>query len=162
MAYLLDSDWVIHALAGRSRALSVLERLSSRHISVSVITLAEVYQQAFESTNPDAYLATYRGFIAPFRIIPVTEPIAVRFAEIRALLTRRGEVISDFDMLITSPAFLILRSTNQTRAAIPDCLLPLSPSFFIAEPFQRKGHQGFLSCKGKDELPRNPIHGKTA
>jgi tRNA(fMet)-specific endonuclease VapC len=104
MAYLLDSDWVIHALAGRSRALSVLERLSSRHIGVSVITLAEVYQQAFESTNPDAYLATYRGFIAPFRVIPVTEPIAVRFAEIRALLTRRGKIISDFDMLIGATA----------------------------------------------------------
>jgi hypothetical protein len=27
MPYLLDSDWVIHALAGRSRALSALERL---------------------------------------------------------------------------------------------------------------------------------------
>jgi tRNA(fMet)-specific endonuclease VapC len=104
MAYLLDSDWVIHALAGHSRILSALERLSSHHIGVSVITLAEVYQQAFESTNPDAYLATYRGFIAPFRVIPVTEPIAVRFAEIRALLTRRGELIADFDMLIAATA----------------------------------------------------------
>jgi predicted nucleic acid-binding protein len=62
MAYLLDSDWVINALAGRRRALSPLERLSSQHIGVSVITLAEVYQQAFESTNPDAYLANFRGF----------------------------------------------------------------------------------------------------
>jgi len=104
MPYLLDSDWVIHALAGRSRALSPLERLSSLHIGVSVITLAEVYQQAFASTNPDAYLATYRGFIAPFRVIPVTEPIAVRFAEIRALLTRRGELIAGFDMLIAATA----------------------------------------------------------
>jgi predicted nucleic acid-binding protein len=104
MAYLLDSDWVIYALAGRSRALSPLEQLSSQHIGVSVITLAEVYQQAFASTNPDAYLATYRGFIAPFRVIPVTEPIAVRFAEIRALLTRRGELIADFDMLIAATA----------------------------------------------------------
>jgi tRNA(fMet)-specific endonuclease VapC len=104
MAYLLDSDWVINALAGRRRAVSPLERLSSLHIGVSVITLAEVYQQAFESTNPDAYLATFRGFIAPFRVIPVTEPIAVRFAEIRALLTRRGELISDFDMLIGATA----------------------------------------------------------
>jgi predicted nucleic acid-binding protein len=62
MAYLLDSDWVIHALAGRSRALSVLERLSSRHIGVSMITLAEVYQQAFEATNPDASLPPIVGF----------------------------------------------------------------------------------------------------
>jgi tRNA(fMet)-specific endonuclease VapC len=48
--------------------------------------------------------ATFRGFIAPFRVIPVTEPIAVRFVEIRALLTRQGELISDFDMLIGATA----------------------------------------------------------
>jgi tRNA(fMet)-specific endonuclease VapC len=127
MAYLLDSDWVIHALAGRSRALSALERLSSRHIGVSVITLAEVYQQAFESTNPDAYLATYRGFIAPFRVIPVTEPIAVRFAEIRALLTRRGELISDFDMLIGATALrynlIVLTFNLRHLSRIPDLAL---------------------------------------
>jgi tRNA(fMet)-specific endonuclease VapC len=48
--------------------------------------------------------ATFRGFIAPFRVIPVTEPIAVQFVEIRALLTRQGELISDFDMLIGATA----------------------------------------------------------
>jgi predicted nucleic acid-binding protein len=118
---------VIHALAGRNHALSPLERLSSRHIGVSVITLAEVYQQAFESTNPDAYLATYRGFIAPFRVIPVTEPIAARFAEIRALLTRRGELISDFDMLIAATALhynlTVLTFNLRHFSRIPDLVL---------------------------------------
>jgi predicted nucleic acid-binding protein len=127
MAYLLDSDWVIYALAGRSRALSVLERLSSRHIGVSVITLGEVYQQAFESTNPDAYLATYRGFIAAFQVIPVTEPIAMQFAEIRALLTRRGELISDFDMLIAATALhynlTVLTFNLKHFSRIPDLAL---------------------------------------
>jgi predicted nucleic acid-binding protein len=124
MAYLLDSDWVINALAGRRRALSPLEGLSAQHIGVSVITLAEVYQQAFESTNPDAYLATFRGFIAPFRVIPVTKPIAVRFAEIRALLTRRGELISDFDMLIAATALhynlTVLTFNYRHFSRIPD------------------------------------------
>jgi tRNA(fMet)-specific endonuclease VapC len=124
MAYLLDSDWVINALAGRRRALSPLEGLSAQHTGVSVITLAEVYQQAFESTNPDAYLATFRGFIAPFRVIPVTEPIAVRFAEIRALLTRRGELISDFDMLIGATALhynlTVLTFNYRHFSRIPD------------------------------------------
>jgi predicted nucleic acid-binding protein len=100
MAYLLDSDWVINALAGRSRAVSPLERLSADHIGISVISLGEVYQQAFASTNPDAYLGTFRTFIAPFRVIPVTEPIALRFAEIRAHLTRRGELICNSQDLI--------------------------------------------------------------
>jgi tRNA(fMet)-specific endonuclease VapC len=127
MAYLLDSDWVINALAGRRRALTPLERLSSQHIGVSVITLAEVYQQAFASTNPDAYLAPFRKFIAPFRVIPVTEPIAVRFAEIRAHLTRRGELISDFDMLIGATALhynlTVLTFNYRHFSRVPDLLL---------------------------------------
>jgi hypothetical protein len=44
--------------------------------------------------------ATFRGFIALFRVIPVTEPIAVRFAEIRALLTGQGALISDTASLL--------------------------------------------------------------
>lgn len=104
MAYLLDTDWVINALAGRSRAIAPLELLSSQQIAVSVITLAEVFQRAFESSNPEAQLDTFRGFIAPFSVIPVTEPIAVRFAEIRSFLTRRGQLISDFDIVIGATA----------------------------------------------------------
>jgi tRNA(fMet)-specific endonuclease VapC len=124
MAYLLDSDWVINALAGHRRAVSPLERLSSQHIGVSVITLGEIYQQAFASTNPDAYLIAFRKFIAPFRVIPVTEPIVLRFAEIRAHLTRRGELISDFDMLIAATALhynlTVLTFNYRHFSRIPD------------------------------------------
>jgi tRNA(fMet)-specific endonuclease VapC len=127
MAYLLDSDWLINALAGKRHAIYPLERLSSKHIGISVITLAEVYQQAFESTNPEAYLASFRRFIAPFRIIPVTESIVERFAEIRALLTRRGELISDFDMLIAATALhynlTVLTFNYRHFSRIPDLTL---------------------------------------
>jgi tRNA(fMet)-specific endonuclease VapC len=98
-----------------------------KHIGVSVITLAEVYQQAFESTNPDAYLTAFRGLIAPFRTIPVTESIAVRFAEIRALLTRRGELISDFDIPIAATALhyhlTVLTFNYRHFSRIPDLTL---------------------------------------
>jgi tRNA(fMet)-specific endonuclease VapC len=114
----------INALAGRRRAVSPLERLSAEHIGISVISLGEVYQQAFESTNPDAYLGTFRTFIASFRVIPVTEPIALRFAEIRAYLTRRGELISDFDMLIAATALhyhlTVLTFNYRHFSRIPD------------------------------------------
>jgi tRNA(fMet)-specific endonuclease VapC len=96
----------------------------TQHIGVSVITLGEVYQQAFASTNPDAYLDTFRKFITPFRVIPVTEPIALRFAEIRAFLTRRGELISDFDMLIAATALhynlTVLTFNYRHFSRIPD------------------------------------------
>jgi hypothetical protein len=57
--------------------------------------------------------ATFREFIALFRVIPVTEPIAGRFAEIRPLLTGQGALISDFDMLIGATASLLPYSRSQ-------------------------------------------------
>ena len=43
--YLLDSDWIIQALANREPALSTLERLASSRIYVSYITVAEIYER---------------------------------------------------------------------------------------------------------------------
>jgi hypothetical protein len=57
--------------------------------------------------------ATFRGFIALFRVTPVIEPIAGRFAEIRALLSGQGALISDFDMLIGATASLLPYSRSQ-------------------------------------------------
>jgi predicted nucleic acid-binding protein len=71
MSYLLDTDWVINALAGRPRAIAPLELLASQTIAVSVITLAELFQKAFETTNAEAQLDAFRGLIEPFRVIPV-------------------------------------------------------------------------------------------
>ena len=50
--YLLDTDWVIQALANRQPALGTLERLAGSRIYISYITLGEVYERAFTSTNP--------------------------------------------------------------------------------------------------------------
>ncbi len=54
----------------------------------------------------------------------MTEPIVVRFAEIRALLTRRGELISDFDILIAATALhynlTVLTFNYRHFSRIPD------------------------------------------
>jgi hypothetical protein len=42
---LLDTDWVIQALANRQPALGTLERLAGSRRDVSYITLGEVYER---------------------------------------------------------------------------------------------------------------------
>jgi tRNA(fMet)-specific endonuclease VapC len=66
--------------------------------------LTPLSSPASSSLNPQAHLQTFRQFLAPFPLLDLNEPIMERFAEIRAYLRRRGELISDFDILIGATA----------------------------------------------------------
>jgi len=104
MPYLLDADWVIHALAGRRQAVETLKRLAPDGIAISWVTIGEVYEGAFGFPDPAAHLASFRRFLQPFRILDLDDPIMERFAELRSLLRRQGEIIPDFDILIGATA----------------------------------------------------------
>jgi tRNA(fMet)-specific endonuclease VapC len=102
MAYILDADWVINALAGRRQAAAILNHLAPEGIAISWITAGEVYEGAFNAPEPHRHLATFRQFLSPFRTLGVNDPIMERFAEIRSLLRSQGELISDFDILLAA------------------------------------------------------------
>ncbi len=104
MAFILDADWAIQALAGRAYARSTLDRLIVRQISLSAVTIGELFEIAFNSPNPAARLDSLRRFLHAYPVLTVTEPIALRFAEIRAYLRRRGEMVSDFDIIVGATA----------------------------------------------------------
>ena len=118
MRYLLDTDWLIHALGEREPAYGILDRLTSGGVAISWATVAEVYEGAFDSSNPQARLIAIRHFVSSYQFIGVDDLIAETFAEIRADLRRRGELIPDFDILIAATAVaydLTLLSFNRTH-----------------------------------------------
>src|SRR5215207_2538950 len=102
--YLLDTDWIIQALADRQPALRTLELLAGSRIYVSYIAVGEVYERAFDSINPNAHLLNFRRFLSSYRILTLTDPIMERFAEVRSFLRRHGQLIPDFDLLIGATA----------------------------------------------------------
>lgn len=104
MPYLLDTDWVIHALAGNPEVVASLQRLSGDRIFTSWFSVAELYEGAFSSSNPQARLQTFRHFISGYRLIIPDDATAERFAEIRSTLRRRGDAIPDLDLLIAAIA----------------------------------------------------------
>lgn len=104
MPYLLDSDFLIKALAGYAGTLQMMERLAPSGMAVSIVSTGELYEVAFRSPNPEAFLGSLRRFLLPFPIVHLAEPIMERFAEIRCFLRRRGELIPDFDILIGATA----------------------------------------------------------
>jgi tRNA(fMet)-specific endonuclease VapC len=104
MPYLIDSDWAINALRGRDPAAAMLRRIASQRPFVSLVTVAELYDAAFNSPHSAADLANSRQFLGGPRTNGLSDPIAERFAETRAFLRRRGMLIPDLDLLIAATA----------------------------------------------------------
>jgi predicted nucleic acid-binding protein len=104
--YLLDADWIIQALGNRQPAVRTLERLAGSPTYVSYVTIGEVYERAFASATPQAHLLSFRQFLSAYRVLTLTDPIMECFAEVRAHLRRRGELIPDFDLLIGATALV--------------------------------------------------------
>lgn len=80
MPYIIDADWIIQALKGQQQAVRILEHLAGDASYVSWATVAEVYEVAFRSPDPQSYLAYLREFLLPYRMIGLDELIAERFA----------------------------------------------------------------------------------
>lgn len=125
--YLVDTDWIIQALANRQPALSTLELLAPSRTYVSYVTLGEVYEGAFGSPNPGAHLASFRRFLSAYPRLSLTEPVMERFAETRAYLRRRGELVGDLDLLIAATALAhdltLLTFNSRHFERIPDLRL---------------------------------------
>ena len=104
MRYLVDSDWLINAAIGRPPAQRTLDRLSSEGLAVSIVAVGEVYEGAFGTPDSQAALAGLRDFLSDFAVLPLTDPIVERFARLRAMLRRQGQLIPDMDLLIAATA----------------------------------------------------------
>ena len=125
--YLLDTDWIIQALAGRQTALQVLGRLGDSRSYISYASVGEIYEGAFGSVDPQAHLASFRHFLSAYHILTLNDPIMERFAELRAFLRRRGQLIPDFDLLISATALhlnlTVLTFNRRDFERIPDLRL---------------------------------------
>src|SRR5712692_397633 len=124
MPYLLDADFAIKAMSAHPQSSTTLRRLASGQIAVSIVTVAEIFEGAFKSSNPRARLDLYRQFLAPFRVVTLNEPIVELFAELRANLRRRGDIIPDFDILVAATAlnydYTVLTFDLRHYRRIPD------------------------------------------
>jgi len=124
MEYLLDTSWIIEVLAGREATARQHRNLNPAKVGVSYISVGEIYEVAFNYANPQAHLSSFRQFLAPFTMLNLNEPIMEKFAEVRAHLRRRGQMISDFDMLIGTTALhynlTVLTYNKKHFQRIPD------------------------------------------
>jgi tRNA(fMet)-specific endonuclease VapC len=101
--YLLDTDWIVDVLNGQEKAINTVLELAPAGLAVSIITYGELYEGAAFAHDPEPALAGLRSFLKGKAILPLTQPIMERFAQIRGSLPRPlRQQIGDLDILIAA------------------------------------------------------------
>jgi predicted nucleic acid-binding protein len=101
--YLLDTDWIVDILNGQERAIQTVLELAPAGLAVSIITYGELYEGAAFAHDPQPALAGLRAFLKGKAILPLTQPIMERFAQIRGSLPWPiRQQTGDLDILIAA------------------------------------------------------------
>jgi len=102
--YLVDTDWAIHYLNGHPQIVKKLDDLKEQGLALSVISLAELYEGVYYSTDPDGNEEDLNDFLRGVAIIGIDGKTCKEFARERGRLRAVGRMIGDFDLLIGTTA----------------------------------------------------------
>jgi len=102
LRYLIDTDWVIHYLNGRDDIVRRLHELQREGLGVSVISLAELYEGIYYSTDPEGNEQDLHDFLRGVSTFGIDEEICKIFGRERGRLRKAGQLIGDFDLLIAA------------------------------------------------------------
>lgn len=101
---MLDTDTCIFVIRNRPPEMRQVFNAHSEHLSVSSVTLAELYFGAEKSDKPDHNLRIVEGFVARLVVHPFDEDAAAHYGQIRAVLARSGQTIGPYDLMIAGHA----------------------------------------------------------
>jgi tRNA(fMet)-specific endonuclease VapC len=102
LSYLIDTDWVIDHFHSVEKVVEKLEELASDGLAVSIISLAELYEGIYYSTDPIENEVALKEFLSGISVIGIDEGICKVFGKERGELRLKGTLISDFDLFIAS------------------------------------------------------------
>lgn len=116
----LDTNIVVVALR-RNVPPQLVERFRRADpgaILVPEMVRAELLHGCLKSERPEENLRAVARFLAPYRRLPFGSQAAEHYAQIRAELERRGEIIGPNDLVIAATvraagAVLITNNTNE-------------------------------------------------
>jgi tRNA(fMet)-specific endonuclease VapC len=104
--YLVDTDWVIHYLHGNPDIVCRLDVLVSQGLGLSVISLAELYEGIYYSTDPQGNERALNDFLRGCAVIGIDAGVCQAFGKERGRLRAAGKTGSDFDLIIGCTALL--------------------------------------------------------
>ena len=101
--YLLDTNICAFILRDKYDVKSLILEIGIDNCHISVITYAELYYGAVNSTAVEKNLLQLKHFVAGIDVVPIDDVIPV-FAKEKVRLRRQGTPIDDFDLLIGTTA----------------------------------------------------------
>lgn len=101
--YLLDTNICAFILRDKYDVKSLILEIGIDNCHISLITYAELYYGAVNSTAVEKNLLQLKHFVAGIDIVPIDDVIPV-FAKEKVRLRRQGTPIDDFDLLIGTTA----------------------------------------------------------
>ena len=104
LSFLADTDWVIDHLNGITRITQRLKELEPRGLSLSVISVAELWEGAYFSQDAKRSEKMLEEFLSGLAVLGLDEEVCKRFGQIRGSLRKLGKTIGDFDLLIAATA----------------------------------------------------------
>jgi len=102
--HLVDTDWVIHYLNGHHGIVQRLDELKEGGLALSIVSLAELYEGIYYSTDPTGNEADLNDFLRGVVVIGVDEETCRVFGRERGRLRATQMTIGDLDLLIGSTA----------------------------------------------------------
>lgn len=105
MRFMLDTNICIYII--KQKPPSVIERFYQTEISeisISSITLSELFYGVSKSSKPEQNQFALTQFIAPLDILSYDDEAAQYYGELRVHLEKQGRPIGSLDMLIAAHA----------------------------------------------------------
>ncbi|MFC1715223.1 type II toxin-antitoxin system VapC family toxin [Candidatus Poribacteria bacterium] len=102
VSYLIDTDWAVHHLNGVEKVRMKLMDMKSDGLGLSFISLAELYEGAYYSRDPETSHRQLVSLLSSVTVLGVNDEICRIFGQQRGYLRQRGLMIGDFDLLIAA------------------------------------------------------------
>ena len=101
-SFLVDTDWIIHYLNGNKRVVEKLKSLNEEGLGISIISLAELYEGIYYSTDPMGNEDGLNDFLTGVTVLGIEEEICRIFGKERGRQRKQKRLIGDIDLLIAS------------------------------------------------------------
>ncbi|MEY2976764.1 MAG: PIN domain-containing protein [Prochlorotrichaceae cyanobacterium] len=104
MKYLLDTDVCIYWLKNREPFRSKIFSLGFENLTISQVTVAELYYGAYNSApdHQQKNLDRLRQFVQISKVLEIKDSVLEHFGRLKASLRQQGQIVDDFDLLIAS------------------------------------------------------------
>lgn len=108
MQSLIDTNIVIDYLRGDHATTAKIKQLLPEGVSISTVSLAELYHGAEKSSHPKQNVKKINRFISipEIKVLPIDTDIAVEYGQLLSELEEKGVKLAGLDVLIAATARL--------------------------------------------------------